>query len=704
MDEYFEKPQGYTTEADAALSFLNKSVSALPGIGDKFFNALQKIGIATIKDLIYSFPYRFEVLKTSDFSEKGVLIGAYERSGVINTRNGKRLLKVVFRSENGYFSAIWLHFTSDYPLNILKKNKIYYLYGNISRNDGIPSIFHPEFIDKADVGSVRPMYSVPGSVPLKIYKKTVEEALKQGLEYILETLPDSLLNKYKFPGIKDTITTLHKPETEANVSEIMARTHSAYKRFIYEEFFYLQIAMEIKRRSYATIKGIEFKINKDFLNKIKKIMPFRLTQAQRRTLVEIFNDMMLPNQMNRLVQGDVGSGKTIVAFIAGAAAVENGYQVIIIAPTEVLAEQHYRNLQNFFKNSPQYSICLLTGSVNKKNKTEAKQFIASGNVNFVVGTHAILEENVEFSNLGLVIVDEQHRFGVRQRKTLMNKGVAPDVILMTATPIPRTLAMTVYGDLDVSIIDKMPPGRIPCITKCFPADKLNDALKFIDEMLSAGQRAYFIYPLIDESDKLELKAATKSFDYVKKFFNNKKVALLHGKMKGDEKNLLLNEFKNGVIDVLVSTTVVEVGVDVPEATVILIENAERFGLSQLHQLRGRVGRSNLQSYCLLITSQDITEDGRRRIDAMLKYTDGFKLAEIDLEIRGHGDFFGTKQSGLPEFKFASIITDTKILQAAQKDAREILSCDSNLEKQENKVIKDTLCAHYYGGASYLGVG
>ncbi len=702
MEKYTGEPHN-AVETEAALSFLKKSVKSLPGIGDKFYNSLQKMGISTVRDVIYSFPYRFDMFKSPVYGEKGVIGGVYENHGIIKTRNGKRMLKAVFRSENGFFSAVWLHFKGDYPANTLKKGETYYLYGTVSKNDGMPSVFHPEFLKPEEVGALRPVYSIPGAMPQSVYRKAAETALKTGLAYVPETLPDKILEKYKFPGIKDAITTLHRPETEANVSGIISRTHPAYKRFIYEEFFYLQTAMEIRRRSYSAAEGIKFRIDKDFLNKIKDIMPFRLTSAQRRALVDIFNDMMSPAQMNRLVQGDVGSGKTIIAFIAGAAAVDNGYQVIIIAPTEVLAEQHFGNLQKFFRNSP-YSACLMTGSVNKKDKAEARNLIASGAVNFIVGTHAVLEENVEFFNLGLVIVDEQHRFGVRQRKALMDKGPAPDVILMTATPIPRTLAMTVYGDLDVSVIDEMPPGRIACITKSYPAEKLNDALKFVEEILEKGQRAYFIYPLIDESDKLELKAATKSFDYIKRFFKNKNVGLLHGKMKGEEKKILLDGFKNGSIDVLVSTTVVEVGVDVPEATVILIENAERFGLSQLHQLRGRVGRSSLQSYCILVTSQDITENGRSRISAMLKYTDGFKLAEIDLEIRGQGDFFGTRQSGLPEFKFANIITDAKILQAAQKDAKEILSCDPELEKEENKIIKNTLSAHYSGGASYLGVG
>lgn len=680
---------------------LSLSVTNLPGIGEKTGSALEKFKIATISDFIFSFPFRYEIIKEFIFGEKGVLIGSYETHGVISTRGGKKLLKAVFKGTHGFVSGVWLNFRGDYPISSLRKGVTYYLYGNVTKYDGMYSIFHPELINESELGSIRSVYSLPAGVTQGIYRKAVSFTLKKYLVLVDETLPVHLLDKYSFPDIKDSITTLHMPQTEENTIEIEYKKHPAFKRFIYQECFYFQIAMCLRKKIYSDEEGIGFKIDKNFLNDIKDIMPFKLTNAQRRVLVEIFNDMIRGKQMNRLVQGDVGSGKTVVAFIAAAAAAQNGYQAVIIAPTEVLAEQHFKNMQKFFGNK--YVIALMTGSVTKKNKTEARVLIASGAVNFVVGTHAILEDNVEFYNLGLVVIDEQHRFGVHQRKTLMNKGVSPDVILMTATPIPRTLAMTVYGDLDVSVIDEMPPGRTPCITKAFAYDKLNEAFSFVANILEDNGRAYFIYPLIDESDKLEMKAATQSYEYVKKYFKTKNIGLLHGKMKPSEKRDALDKFKDGGYDILVSTTVVEVGVDVPEATVMVIENAERFGLSQLHQLRGRVGRNDRQSYCVLVTSKDISQTGRERIGAMVKYTDGFKLAEIDLEIRGHGDFFGTKQSGMPEFKFADILRDIKTFREAKIDAEEIISEDPNLTNPKNTMIKNELqkLSRY---SSYLGIG
>lgn len=687
-----------------AVSFLTQPVTALAGIGSKSGEGLSRLKINTVKDIIFTFPYRYEVISLdSNDTEKQILSGSYEGSSIIRTRKGKSIFKAVFKGINGYFFCLWLNYNNSYPSSVLHIGSTYYMHGPVTQYDGVMAIFHPEIINKNDLGSIRPIYTVPAGLSMSVYRKALNIALDKGLKQIQETLPKYLLDKYKYPNIQDAVYTLHNPETIQNVASIMARTHTAYERFIYEELFYLQLVMQLNRKTYNKSIGIKYNINKDYLLEINEVMPFKLTAAQKKALIEIFNDMASKKQMNRLVQGDVGSGKTIIAFIAAAVAVHNGYQVIIIAPTEVLAEQHYINAEKFFKNL-NINVDLLTGSVTKKNKEIIKEKLSSGFINIIIGTHALIEDNVEFQKLGLIITDEQHRFGVHQRKSLIDKGYTPDILLMTATPIPRTLAMTLYGDLDVSIIDELPPGRIPCITKAYTAKNINKAYEIVNDELNQKRKAYFIYPLIDESDKLELKAATQSYEEVKKYFHNKNVGLLHGKMKADEKRQLLNDFKNGNMDILVSTTVVEVGVDVPEATVILIENAERFGLSQLHQLRGRVGRNSLQSYCLLITSDNISSYSKERIQAMLDYTDGFKLAEADLKLRGQGDFFGTKQSGVPNLYFADIIKDIKIIKNVKYDVENIILEDEDLILEKNVIIKEKLISMYKDSTSYFGIG
>lgn len=687
----------------AAFSFINESIIKLNGIGEKSQAGFNRLKIYTVKDIIFSFPYRYEVLIPDIHNEKSVLAGTFLNSGIVRTHRGKSIYKAVFKAHNGYFACLWVNFNASYPSSLLHTNSMYYMYGTVTKFENMPSIFHPEIINKEDIGKIRSIYTVPAGVTVTAYRKFLKEALDKGLKYISETLPEYILDKYNYPDIKDAVKTLHYPETKENVESIINRKHPAYVRFIYEELFYLQLVMQLKRKTYTKGLGIKFNIDKEYLEEINQIMPFKLTKGQKKVLLDIFNDMVKNKQMNRLIQGDVGSGKTIIAFISAAVAVHNGYQAVILAPTEVLAEQHYNNAEKFFSKL-KINVCLLTGSVTKKNKEIIKEKLVNGEIDIIIGTHALIEEDVEFKKLGFIIADEQHRFGVHQRKILIDKGYNPDILLMTATPIPRTLAMTLYGDLDVSVIDELPPGRIPCITKAYRASQITKAFDFVEEMLNDKKKAYFIYPLIDESDKLELKAATQSYEEVKKYFSGKKVGLLHGKMKPDEKRQLLHDFKYSDMDILVSTTVVEVGVDVPEATVILIENAERFGLSQLHQLRGRVGRNDIQSYCLLVASDKISEYGEKRIKAMLEYKDGFKLAEADLELRGQGDFFGTKQSGMPDLHFADIIKDIKIIQQVKNDVADILEEDADLSMKKNNILYNRLKEMYKDSTSYFGIG
>lgn len=667
---------------------LTISIENIDGVGPKTASSLKKNGIETLQDVILHFPYKYELVDTDLKSEKLFITGVLSSKSVIKTKYGKRIFQAVFKCDDGYYYGIWFNFSRKYPDPVLSIGKEYSLYGKYTNFNGKPSVIHPAFMDKSDRGQVKTYYSLPGNVKNQSFVKIVRRAFAYTGSDIVETLPEKIIAKYDFPDIKNALYTIHFPEKAKDITLLNENRHPAFIRFVYEELFYLQLGLLIKKSNYNKVYGIKYDVKQEYLDDIKKYIPFKLTTAQRRVLADIFNDMKSEHQMNRLLQGDVGSGKTIVAFIAALVAVKNGYQVAIIAPTEVLAEQHFINLVHFLKND--YTVSLLTGSTPKNEKQNDMVNIKDGNVDFVVGTHAVIRDDVEFKNLGFAIIDEQHRFGVLQRKNLVDKGYNPDILLMTATPIPRTLALTFYGDLNVSIIDEMPPGRSPVKTKSFSANNFDKVLELTEKELEKGNRAYFIYPLIDESEKIDLKDATKNFEYISSRFSGYNVALLHGRMKASEKNSLMTAFKNGNIDVLVSTTVVEVGVDIPDATVMVIENAERFGLSQLHQLRGRVGRSNKESYCYLVYSDKISDDGKTRLNSMVSTNDGFKLSEVDLEIRGPGDFFGTRQSGLPEFRFSNIVRDVPILNKARNDADNILKHDPFLEKPEHIILKEIL--------------
>lgn len=489
-----------------------------------------------------------------------------------------------------------------------------------------------------------------------------------------EFLPDEIVRSNRLISRGDAMCEVHFPPEAAAISDYERFRSEAHRRLIYEEFFWLSFALQLVRgERKKEPKGSVIEINETVKKRIAGLLPFTLTDAQRRVVKQIFSDMTSDSPMNRLIQGDVGSGKTIVAFIAMFAAAESGYQSALMAPTEILAEQHFRNAVRFFEAAG-YSVCLLTGSLKAAEKKKARQAIASGEVQIVIGTHAIIQDGVEFETLGLAVIDEQHRFGVLQRAALKTSGQNPDVLVMTATPIPRSLAMTVYGDLDVSVIDELPPGRTPIKTVVVGEDKRVGVYKGIERELKLGRQAYVVYPLIDESEKLDLKAATAMFEELRdRVFPHRAVGLLHGKMKSDEKDAIMRAFVAGEIEVLVSTTVIEVGVDVPNASTMVIEHAERFGLSQLHQLRGRVGRGAEQSYCVLLTGDKKTAVAKERLGIMEETNDGFKIAEKDLELRGEGELFGTRQSGVQMFKIANIVRDFEILEAARGDAEKLLT-------------------------------
>ncbi len=545
----------------------------------------------------------------------------------------------------------------------------------------------PEF---ANIHTSRrvPVYRKLGPFQTKRLREIMFDVLRKlDREKIAENLPAELLKKQGLIPRPQAIEEIHFPPETAVLSEYEMFRSPAHRRLIFEEFFWVSFALQLKRgERRKEPKGTVIEISNTTKKRVLEFIPFELTNAQKRVIKDIFDDMQSDAPMNRLVQGDVGSGKTIVAFSAMFAAMENGYQAAMMAPTEILAEQHARNAKRLFADTP-YRAELLTGSMKAAEKRKVQAEIARGEIDLLIGTHAVIQEGVEFEKLGLAVIDEQHRFGVLQRAELRARGYNPDILVMTATPIPRSLAMTVYGDLDVSVIDELPPGRTPIKTVVVGEDKREGVYKGIEREISLGRQVYVVYPLIQESEKLDLKAATKMFEELRdKVFPHLSVGLLHGKMKSAEKDEIMSAFVSGRLNILVSTTVIEVGVDVPNASLMVIEHAERFGLSQLHQLRGRVGRGAEQSFCVLLTGDKKTSVARERLGIMEETTDGFKIAEKDLEIRGQGDILGTRQSGIESFKIGNIIRDLEILSEARREAEDYLT-NKRLSRETAELIK-----------------
>ncbi len=519
-----------------------------------------------------------------------------------------------------------------------------------------------------------PVYRKLGPFQTKRLREIVFDILqKLDTASIAENLPVSVVRNNELVTRAEAIRGIHFPSEDARILDYEVFRSSAQKRLIFEEFFWLSFALQLVRgERQKEPKGAVIEITDLVKTRIAALLPFKLTEAQRRVVKQIFTDMLSDAPMNRLIQGDVGSGKTIVAFIGMFAAIENGYQAVLMAPTEILAEQHFRTAKSFFDSSG-YSVVLLTGGLKAAEKRKAQAAISSGEAHIIIGTHAVIQDAVEFDQLGLAVIDEQHRFGVLQRAALKKLGQNPDVMVMTATPIPRSLAMTVYGDLDVSIIDELPPGRTPIKTVVVGEDKRKGVYAGIERELKLGRQAYVVYPLIEESEKLDLKAATEMFEELRdRVFPKRRIGLLHGKMKSDAKEQIMCSFVAGELDILVSTTVIEVGVDVANASTMVIEHAERFGLSQLHQLRGRVGRGAEQSYCVLLTGDKKTAVAKERLGIMEETSDGFKIAEKDLELRGEGEILGTRQSGIQLFKLANIVRDIEILEIARDEAEQLL--------------------------------
>jgi ATP-dependent DNA helicase RecG len=571
--------------------------------------------------------------------------------------------------------AVW--FNQPFLRDVFKAGQNVVLYGPVDARAGAGlQLTNPqyEFIEDEEgetihTGRIVPVYEKTGSVTPKIQRRLVHDALQRLPAEVPEHLPEDVRLRLRLPGRRAALLGAHFPPADQDLDELNAFATPAQRRLIFEEAFLFQLGVLARRRaSAAERKPVTIRVDDRVRESARLVLPFRLTAGQKLALKEIVDDLQRPHPMNRLLQGDVGSGKTIVALLAALVAMESGLQVAFMAPTEILAEQHFLNISRLLQAS-RFRVALVTGAVPASLRRARLAEVEAGSVQLIVGTHALVQEDVRFHQLGLVVIDEQHRFGVLQRAVLRGKGLCPDVLVMTATPIPRTLALTTYGDLDVSVIRDTPPGRLPVKTTAKPESRREEVYGFVRTQLAAGRQVYVIYPLVEESEKIALKAATEMADHLsQEIFPASRVGLLHGRLKPDEKERVMKSFAANEINILVSTTVVEVGIDVSNASVMIVEHAERFGLSQLHQLRGRVGRGAVQSFCFLLYQSPLSEDARERLKAMTETTDGFEIAERDLRLRGPGDFFGTRQAGMPTFRLIDLVRDGRLLETAGKEA------------------------------------
>jgi len=701
-------------------------VQYVKGVGPRLAEILAAKGIATVDDLLHYLPFRYEdrlnprSVAELRAGEMATVIAEVRNSGLFRTRR-MPIFQLTVGQGRAKLKCVW--FNAAYLADRFQAGQMVALYGKVEEDrDGQLQIMQPQFEILSDmnttneeggpteaekkaaasleIGRIVPIYESTGQGKLtpRWFRRIIRSTLENLSPDLPDPIPAAVRAHLSLLSPREALWKVHWPDAGESFSDLQSSRTAAHIRMIFDELFFIEIGLELRRREQKAQTGIAFQLNDGVRAAIKKILPFHPTTAQKRVLKEIATDMQTPSPMRRLLQGDVGSGKTIVAFQAAIIAIENGYQVALMAPTEILAQQHYFSARQILERAG-YRIVLLTGSMEQDRKREVRRHIAQGNAQLVIGTHALIQDRVEFENLGLVVVDEQHRFGVMQRLKLMKKSddvrqdgakprhhtdAEPDVLVMTATPIPRTLALTLYGDLDVSLLDELPPGRTPVVTRCVPDERAPEVWDFVRKQINAGHQAYVVYPVIEENEERELKAAEQMHRQLReKIFPDLHVGLLHGRLDADEKERVMREFQQNKIEILVATTVIEVGVDVPNATIMVIEHADRFGLAQLHQLRGRIGRGAAKSYCVLMRGGKVSEDGERRLDAMVRSNDGFQIAELDLELRGPGEFFGTKQAGIPSFRVANIIRDRELLEAAKREAAFVVSGpNSEISKEE----------------------
>ncbi len=706
-------------------------VQYVKGVGPKIAEILATKGIHTVGDLLHYLPFRYEDrlnprgIAELRPGEMATVIGEVRNSGLFRTRR-MPIFQLTIGQGRARLRCMW--FNATYLQGKFKPGQMIALYGKVEEDARTRElqVMQPqiEILGDADageaaekkaaesleIGRIVPIYESAGQGKLspRWFRRVIRTALDNLTPELPEPIPAAVRGRLGLAPTRTALWKVHWPEPGESFQDLESSRTPAHVRLIFDELFFVELGLELKRREQKAQTGIAFRLDASVRAAIKKILPFHPTSAQKQVLKEIAEDLGKPYPMRRLLQGDVGSGKTIVSFEAAIIAIENGCQVALMAPTEILAQQHYFSARRILENAG-YRIVLLTGSLEADRKREIRRHIAQGNAQLVIGTHALLQEKVEFANLGLVIVDEQHRFGVMQRLKLMKKSDAtplpnagtsdhvgtaapgppaeqssaakagatsfePHVLVMTATPIPRTLALTLYGDLDLSVLDELPPGRTPIVTRQVSDDRSPEVWDFVRKQVAKGHQAYVVYPVIAENEETEIKAAVKMYRELSSvIFSDLKVGLLHGRLDADLKDQVMRMFQAGQLNILVATTVIEVGVDVPNATVMVIEHAERFGLAQLHQLRGRIGRGAAKSYCVLMTGNKVTEEGQRRLKAMTDTNDGFRIAELDLELRGPGEFFGTRQAGMPNFQVANLIRDAQLLEIAKREAAAVIA-------------------------------
>ena len=702
---------------------LSTPVQYVKGVGPRIAEALAAKGIRTVGDLLHYLPFRYEDRQNPRgiaelrAGEMATVIAEVRNSGLFRTRR-MPIFQLTVGQGRARLRCLW--FNPTYLQDKFQPGQMLALYGKVEEDprsrelqiiqpqievlsesgEGDGSGAEKKAAESLEIGRIVPIYEATGRLTSRWFRRIIRTALDDLTPDLPEAIPAIVRARLGLISPRAALWNVHWPEPGESLQGLQSSRTPAHIRLIFDELFFVELGLELKRSQQKAQTGIAFRLDDRVRAAIKKILPFHPTAAQKRVLKEIASDMEKPYPMRRLLQGGVGSGKTIVGFEAAIIAIENGCQVALMAPTEILAQQHYFSARRILEGAG-YRIVLLTGSLEADRKREIRRHIAQGNAQLVIGTHALLEEKVEFAKPGLVIVDEQHRFGVMQRLKLMKKSAdtestrvqtsasplqaeakpsaplqpaEPDVLVMTATPIPRTLALTLYGDLDLSVLDELPPGRTPIVTRSISDDQSPKVWEFVRKQVNAGHQAYVVYPVIAENEESELKAAVKMYRELSgKLFAELKVGLLHGRLDPELKEQVMRMFQKGELQILVATTVIEVGVDVPNATVMVIEHAERFGLAQLHQLRGRIGRGAAKSYCILVTGGKVTEDGQKRLDAMVRTNDGFQIAELDLELRGPGEFFGTRQAGLPSFRVANIIRDAELLEAAKREAAAVLA-------------------------------